>query len=685
MSLAVAASKSGSVGQLIGQFGFVRVATAVPMLHLAEPQANTREIIQLLAEAEGEGADVVLFPELCLTGYTCGDLFAQNALADAAWEALEAIRAFTVEQYQGLAVVGLPVRHAGRLFNCAAVMAHGMILGLVPKTYLPNHQEFYEARHFASGMGHKAEMLHKDGIQVPFGVDILFQHRSISGLVVGVELCEDLWVPNPPSSTQAMAGATVLLNLSASNEVVGKHAYRRSLVQSQSGRCLAAYLYASSGVGESSSDLVFGGHALIAENGVLLAEGKRFSHQNCLLVADVDLEKLMHDRRGSCTFFAGFPQAAPPARTIGWGLSSKRNPAKRPLQKPVEPHPFVPAKSTTRDERCEEIFSIQVEGLARRLRQIPVRVVTLGVSGGLDSTLALLVAVAALDRLAMPRSQLLGLSMPGFGTTNRTHENAAALMRLLKIQSGEIDIRSLTVEELKAQEHNPFGIKLAGKTVEIIQKEMEGLSPQDRNDLVFENTQARIRTSLLMNKGFALGTGDLSELALGWCTYNADHMSMYSVNSSVPKTLVRFLVEWIATKHYEGELRDRLFDVAATPISPELLPTGPGGTPTQATEDTVGPYELHDFFLFHFLRYGSTPERVRWLALQAKFHGNYTEEDINRRLHLFVLRFFSQQYKRNCLPDGPKVGTVSLSPRGDWRMPADASPSAWLSWMSNLK
>lgn len=680
MSQVFGGSKSVEPEMAIGPFGFARVATAVPELHLADPSANAHETVEMLAEAEKEGVDVIVFPELGLTGYTCGDLFAQSALLEAAQTALETVRQATLEGYQGLAVVGLPVRHQGRLFNCAAVLAHGMVLGFVPKAHLPNHREFYEARHFAPGLGRIGGSIKSGGLQIPFGVDLLFPHREIPGLVVGVEICEDLWVPVPPSSSQAMAGATILLNLSASNEVVGKASYRRTLVQAQSGRCLAAYLYASAGVGESSSDLVFGGHTIIAENGQILTEGTRFSHHNRLLVADIDLQKLAHDRQVSTTFAAD-AGAVNSFRSFGWGVPIRKKPAEVPLRRVVEASPFVPAHPATRDERCEEIFSIQVEGLARRLRQVPVRNLTLGVSGGLDSTLALMVAVAALDRLSLPRTQLLGLSMPGFGTTQRTRDNARALMRLLKVQEEEIDIRALTIEELRAQKHDPFGISLAGKTVDKLQKELENLPRHDRSDLVFENTQARVRTSLLMNKGFALGTGDLSELALGWCTYNADHMSMYSVNSSVPKSLVRFMVEWIANHRHEGEIRDRLLDVAATPISPELLPTGPEGTPGQSTEDAVGPYELHDFFLFHFLRHGASPERVRWLAMQARFRGAYTEEDIRRRLHLFLLRFFGQQYKRNCLPDGPKVGTVSLSPRGDWRMPADANPSAWMSWL----
>ena len=680
MSQAFGGSKSVEPDKAISPFGFARVATAVPQLHLADPSANARETVEMLAEADREGVDVIVFPELGLTGYTCGDLFAQNALLESAQNALETVRQATLEVYQGLAVVGLPVRHQGRLYNCAAVLAHGMVLGLVPKAHLPNHGEFYEARHFQPGLGQVGGSVKSGGLQIPFGVDLLFPHREIPGLVVGVEICEDLWVPVPPSSAQAMSGATLLLNLSASNEVVGKAPYRRTLVQAQSGRCLGAYLYASAGVGESSSDLVFGGHTIIAENGQILAEGNRFSHHNRLLVADIDLQKVSHDRQVSTTFVQDSVSSGA-FRSFGWGVPVRKNPAELPLRRVVDPSPFVPAHPATRDERCEEIFSIQVEGLARRLRQVPVRHLTLGVSGGLDSTLALLVAVAALDRLSLPRTQLLGLSMPGFGTTQRTRENARALMRLLKVQQEEIDIRALTIEELKAQKHEPFGISLAGKSVDKLQKELENLPRHDRSDLVFENTQARVRTSLLMNKGFALGTGDLSELALGWCTYNADHMSMYSVNSSVPKSLVRFLVEWIANHRHEGEIRERLLDVLSTPISPELLPTGPGGSLGQSTEEAVGPYELQDFFLFHFLRHGSSPERIRWLAMQAKFQGNYSEEDIRRRLHLFVLRFFGQQYKRNCLPDGPKVGTVSLSPRGDWRMPTDANPSAWLSWL----
>lgn len=683
MSLMGGNSKPGLDDSQITPYGFVRVATAVPRLHLAEPLANARETVQMLEEAEREGVELVVFPELGLTGYTCGDLFQHTVLLEAAWKALASVREATLGQFSGAAVVGLPVRFQGRLYNCAAVLAHGELLGLVPKCHLPSHQEFYETRHFASGLGLEGATLQLGENQIPFGPDLLFPNRAIAGLTLGVEICEDLWVPCPPSSRLSVAGATVLANLSASNEVVGKPAYRKTLVLSQSGRCVAGYIYASSGIGESSSDMVFGGHTLIAENGALLAEGNRFSHHNRLLVADLDLTRLTQDRLRSTTFFdkGQMGMARQNYREISWGVSHRAFPATVPLQRFVDPHPFVPVHPAIRDERCEEIFSIQVEGLARRLRQVPIRALTLGVSGGLDSTLALLVGVSALDRLGMPRNQLLGLSMPGFGTTRRTRENGEALMRLLKVQSEVVDIREMTLADLRTQNHSPFGIDLKGKSVEEVHAELENLPPHDLQDLVFENTQARIRTNLLMNKGFALGTGDLSELALGWCTYNADHMSMYGVNASVPKTLVRFLVEWIANTNYEGEIRDRLLDVTATPISPELLPTRPGGASSQSTEASVGPYELHDFFLFHFLRYGACPFRIRWLARQARFKGAYTEEDINRRLHLFLLRFFGQQYKRNCLPDGPKVGTVSLSPRSDWRMPSDASPSSWLGWL----
>ncbi len=671
-------------GANIAPHGFARVATAVPVLHLAEPLANARRVVEMLGEADHWGVEVVVFPELCLTGYTCGDLFSHAVLLESAWQGLDLIRRATLEIYSGLVVVGLPVRFGGRLYNCAAVLAHGEILGLVPKSYLPNHAEFYELRHFSPGIGLRGGFLRENDRKIPLGVDLLFPHRRQDGLVVGVEICEDLWVPNPPSSGQALAGATVLLNLSASNELVGKPAYRNLLVRSQSGRCHAAYLYASSGVGESSSDLVFGGHTLIAENGELLAEGQRFCHQNQLQAADVDLQRLQSDRLRSNTFQQAPPESAATTwRRIEWGSIHRNAPARLPLVRHLEAHPFVPANAATRDDRCEEIFSIQVEGLSRRLRQISSGAVVLGVSGGLDSTLALLVGVAAFDRLGLPRSQFLGLSMPGFGTTNRTRENATALMRLLKVRAEVTDIRSLTLEHLRAQGHHPFGLDLANKGVEVIQMELANLPAHQRNDLVFENTQARIRTSLLMNHGFVLGTGDLSELALGWCTYNADHMSMYAVNASVPKTLVRHLVEWIANHRQEGEVRERLLDVVATPISAELLPTGPDGEATQATEAQIGPYELHDFFLYHLLRYGAKPERIRWLACQAGFSRPYSDDAITQALHRFLHRFFSQQYKRNCLPDGPKVGTISLSPRGDWRMPPDAHSTTWLAWLQS--
>jgi NAD+ synthase (glutamine-hydrolysing) len=515
---------------------------------------------------------------------------------------------------------------------------------------------------------------------VPFGTEQSFAAEDVEGLLVGVEICEDLWVPIPPSSTQALAGATVLVNLSASNEVIGKADYRRQLVLNQSGRCLAAYVYASCGVGESTTDLVFGGDCLIAENGNLLAESKRFERQDALLTADVDLERLRADRLRTNSFraphwYAG--QVRDFARST-FVLGTQAIPTD--LRRPVDAHPFVPRESEQLRERCEEIFHVQVAGLAKRLEHVRPPAVAIGISGGLDSTLALLVACKTVDALSMPRERIHAFTLPGFGTSNRTRDNARALMRQLGVAAREIDIRTLCLEEMRALGHRPFGIDLAGLTVEQLNERLCRVRPEERHDLVFENVQARMRTSLLMNSGFVIGTGDVSEAALGWSTYNADHMSMYNPNASIPKTLVKFLVDWAARNEFDGEVRRTLLDIVDTLISPELLPIGPDGESSQTTESAVGPYELHDFFLFHFLRYGAPPEKILFLAGHARFSRSYDAQEIRAWLQVFVRRFFANQFKRSCVPDGPKVGTISLSPRGDWRMPSDAEATLWLRW-----
>jgi NAD+ synthase (glutamine-hydrolysing) len=519
-------------------------------------------------------------------------------------------------------------------------------------------------------------------MNVPFGADLLFDAGAANGgLVVGVEICEDLWMPVPPSSQQALCGATVLVNLSASNEIIGKAAYRRQLVQSQSGRCLAAYVYASSGVWESTTDVVFGGHCLIAENGILLAESARFQRDDTLLATDVDLDRLRSERIRTNSFGSAQTHSGLPAREfqrIGFSLAETEAPLR--LLRDIEAHPFVPRGQEPLRERCQDIFHTQVAGLARRLDHIARPPVAIGISGGLDSTLALLVASKTFDLLGVERAKIHAFTMPGFGTTSRTRANAHALMKHLGVAAREIDVRSLCLEELRLLGHRPFGIDLRGLSVDDLTARLKEVPAAQRQDLVFENVQARMRTSILTNSGFTVGTGDLSELALGWCTYNADHMSMYNPNAGIPKTLVKFLVRWAAENEFEGEARRVLEDIVATEISPELLPAGADGNSLQSTEYTIGPYELHDFFLFHFLRYGAPPEKILYLAGQAAFERAYTSEELRRWLGLFVQRFFSNQFKRSCLPDGPKVGTVSLSPRGDWRMPSDAQAAVWLEW-----
>jgi NAD+ synthase (glutamine-hydrolysing) len=659
-------------------YGFLRIAAAVPELRVADCRFNAERSLDLLREAEDRHASLVVFPECGLTGYTCNDLFHQPTLQRAAAAALETLLSAADLCYSGVGVVGLPVVVDGQVFNAAAVFRGGRLLGVVPKSYLPNYKEFYDARYFAPGRNAISREITLAGQRVPFGCDLLFDCESIDGFILGVEICEDLWMPVPPSSLYAVAGATVLVNLSASNETIGKVAYRRQLVASQAGRCIAAYVYTSSGPGESTTDLVFGGHALIAENGTLLAESQRFRREGGLTVADVDLERLHRDRFLANSFndTHAVPHLTPTFRRVRFALPAVE-PIER-LERIIDPHPFVPSDPATLRERCDEIFHTQVSGLAKRLDHIGRPAVSIGVSGGLDSTLGLLVACKTMDLLGIPRNRIQALTMPGFGTTTRTKTNALALMRLLGTTAREIDIRPLAFDQMRAIGHAPFGIPLEGEDVESLTAKLRQLTADRLSDLIFENVQARVRTSLLMNAGFVIGTGDLSELALGWCTYNADHMSMYNPNVSIPKTLVKFLVRWAAENEFDGEERRTLLDIVATEISPELLPTTGEGAVAQSTEATLGPYELHDFFLYHFLRWGCSPRKILFLASQTKFDRNYTPAELRQWLRVFVTRFFANQFKRSCLPDGPKVGTVSVSPRGDWRMPSDASAAAWL-------
>jgi NAD+ synthase (glutamine-hydrolysing) len=657
--------------------GFVRLSATSIELAVADPSANADAILRCCEQLRD--SDVIVFPELSLCGYTCGELFLQDRLLDACMENLVRLVKASSDCSQ-LWVVGLPLRFETRLFNVAAIIHHGRLLGCVPKQFLPTYQEFYERRWFSSGKGlERREVVVPHIGEVPFGTDLLFECGNV---MVGVEICEDLWMPIPPSSIQALAGANVLLNLSASNETIGKSAYRRELVTSQSGRCLAAYAYSSAGPTESTTDLVFGGHCMVAENGTLLKEatclgvesrkGDALRH----VTVDIDLSRLLHDRRMTGTFSEGSDGVVSKSfRSVPFALTSQST----GLNRLIPGQPFVPQNPAQLEERCREIFGIQCAALAKRVHQLPKHLpLVIGVSGGLDSTLSLLVAVAMCDHESIPRSRIHGLTMPGFGTSKGTLENSRSLMRELHITAFETDIRETCLQIFRDLNHSPFGMEIGKKTASEFQSAIESLHPKEHSDLVFENVQARTRTLLLMSRGFVLGTGDLSEQALGWSTYNGDHMSMYNVNCSIPKTLVQFLVRYVAAHHFEGELRRILMAIANTPISPELLPLSSRGEIQQATEDTIGPYELHDFFLYHFVRTGASPEKILFLAEHAQFSQSYDRAVMKRALKLFLQRFFANQFKRSCVPDGPKVGSVSLSPRGDWRMPSDASVQAWL-------
>ena len=665
------------------QHGFVRVAAGIPRLRVADCAFNVGRLLGLLDQAEAQSVHVLAFPELAITSYTCGDLFHQTVLQKAALEGLDQLLAESERRFSGVFIVGVPWLIADQLYNCAAVCHKGQVLGVVPKTYLANYKEFYEARWFTPGTHLRTTHLDwQGGRSTPVGTDLLFSDEIFPQVVLGVEVCEDVWSPIPPSCFQALAGAKVLVNLSASNEVIGKTAYRRQLVQNQSGRCIAGYLYSCNGVTESSTDVVFGGHAIIAENGNLLAESPRFQRDDMLVVSDLDVERLQSDRQKISSFHASLPLLGERRyRHVGFQLG--KSPTR--LVRAVEAHPFVPSGEHQLAERCQDIFHAQVAGLAKRLEHVGSPPVAIGVSGGLDSTLALLVTCKTFDALKTPRSRIQALTMPGFGTTTRTRSNAHALMQHLGVSAREVDIRLLCLEEMRSLGHRPFGIALEGLTVEVFAAKLLEVPADSRNDLIFENVQARMRTSLLMNTAFVVGTGDLSELALGWCTYNGDHMSMYNPNVSIPKTLVKFLVRWAALNEFEGPAQKTLMDVVATEISPELLPTTKEGASTQSTEGVIGPYELHDFFLFHLLRYGAPPEKILFLAEHARFDRDYSAEEARRWLKVFLQRFFANQFKRSCLPDGPKVGTISLSPRGDWRMPSDAHATAWLRWASETE
>ena len=631
---------------------------------------------------EASDADLIVFPELGLTGYTCGDLFGSEALLKAAVAGLVEMAEHS-RSHKSVVVVGLPIVVSGSLMNCAAVLSGGKIRGVVPKTFLPNYREFYETRHFRGASESDPREIEIDGTNVPFGTDLLFRWGEA---VVGIELCEDLWMPISPSSHAALAGANVLLNLSASNETIGKASWRRDLVKSQSGRCIAAYAYVSAGAGESTSDLVFGGHCLIAENGGILAESRRVGDgeepvavYRTQVTSDVDLDRLAHDRRVLGSFDDARRSRHADYRWIDCDpVNGQVRPPRERLQRVVDAHPFVPVGSDELELRCAEIFGIQTAGLIKRLTRLPETVkLSVGVSGGLDSTLALLVAVRACDAIGRSRKDILGITMPGFGTTEHTRSSADRLIAATEISAECIDIRPLCLDTFRSIGHCPLGIEIDERTSAAdLQQALVDVDP-DLSDLTFENVQARVRTMLLMSRGFVLGTGDMSEQALGWCTYNADHMSMYNVNTSIPKTLVRFLVRYAADHYFGGELSDLLHRIADTPISPELMPPAADGSIRQNTEAEIGDYELHDFFLYHFVRNGFSREKILFMARHAKFSQPYDFRIIEETLDTFLKRFFANQFKRNCVPDGPKVGSVSLSPRGDWRMPSDADQDAF--------
>lgn len=707
------------------EFGFIRVAAATPRVKVADVDANVEEICRMAEIAENEQVSILAFPELSVTGYSCGDLFAQELLVSKAEEGVKRLKTFSRGKSLTL-VVGVPVRVRGSLYNCAAVIQNGSLKGIVPKIYLPTYNEFYESRWFSSGCDFLSDTLSaygriednaKDCSSPAAGAEISYAgHKvnvypnmlfNVGRATFAIEICEDLWTPIPPSSHHALAGAQIIVNLSASNEVLMKHQYRKQLISQQSARTISAYVYSSCGYGESTQDVVYAGSSLIYENGSLMAENKRFSLESGMICADIDIDKLSVLRQKESTFHSVAPDGT------GDGLDARRyftvasgdgaaTDFEKCLRRHIDPHPFVPGNAAERDERCREITDIQVMGLATRLAHIHSQTAVIGISGGLDSTLALIVTVLAFDKLGWDRKRIIGITMPGLGTTTRTHSNASDLMAALGVTSLEIPIGKAVAQHFSDIDQNP-----------------------EVQDVTYENSQARERTQILMDvankeNGIVVGTGDLSELALGWATYNGDHMSMYAVNASIPKTLVRYLVGWAAENHFESDVavaagrgavgacggivgaagdesacggvedrgtlpetsredvaghkrsvREILMDIIDTPVSPELKPADSDGNITQKTEDLVGPYELHDFFLYHIFRFGARPSKVYFLARKA-FEGVYDDATILKWLNTFIRRFFAQQFKRSCLPDCPKVGSVSLSPRGDWRMPSDA-------------
>lgn len=639
-------------------YGFVKVAAAVPRVKVADCKFNSERLEGLITIAEGKGVQILTFPEMCITGYTCGDLFAQQLLLEQAEMALIQILNST-RQLDIISILGMPVVVNSTVINAAVVIQKGKILGVVPKTYLPNYKEFYEQRWFTSALQVSENSVRLCGQIVPMGNNLLFETAETT---FGIEICEDLWATVPPSSSLALQGAEIIFNLSADDEVIGKHNYLCSLISQQSARCISGYVFSSSGFGESTTDVVFAGNGLIYENGYLLARSERFCMEEQLIINEIDVECIRAERRVNTTFAAN--KANCPGKEAVRISTEFVNSKDLNLTRTFNLHPFVPQGSEL-NSRCEEIFSIQIAGLAQRLLHTGAKTAVIGISGGLDSTLALLVCVKTFDKLGLSRKDILGITMPGFGTTDRTYHNAIDLMNSLGVSIREISIREACIQHFKDIGHD-----------------------LNIHDVTYENSQARERTQILMDIanqtwGMVIGTGDLSELALGWATYNGDHMSMYGVNAGIPKTLVKHLVQWVAENGMDEASKATLLDIVDTPISPELIPADENGEIKQKTEDLVGPYELHDFFLYYFLRFGFRPSKIYFLA-QTAFSGVYDDETIKKWLQTFFRRFFNQQFKRSCLPDGPKVGSISISPRGDWRMPSDASSAAWLKEIAEL-
>lgn len=639
------------------ELGFIRVGAIVNKLALANPLKNADVIIKEIKKAETLGVSIVTTPELSFTGYTCGDLFLQKQLLDDSIKALEQVLNET-KDIDIISILGMPLRHDNQLFNCAVVITKGKILGVIPKTYIPNYQEFYEARWFSSSKELITEEIEILGQLVPITTNILFQDKTLKEATFGIEICEDLWTVNPPSNNHALAGATMIFNLSSSNELIGKQEYRKSLVSSQSARTISAYIYASSGVMESTSDILFGGASMIYENGSILAENKRFELESNIITADIDVLKLANDRIKNKSFMKNTNLEE--YKIIKLDIKDNI----KELNREYKEYPFVPSNELERNKRCEEIIEIQSTALARRLIQVGNPKCVIGMSGGLDSTLAFLIIVKAYEKLKRNPKDIIGITMPGFGTTDRTYQNSIDLVKEYGGTLKEISIKDAALLHMKDI----------------------GLPETDRS-VTYENIQARERTQILMDvanmeNGLVIGTGDLSELALGWCTYNGDHMSMYAVNTSIPKTLVRYLVAWVKDTT-DGKKKEVLQDILDTPISPELLPPDEAGNILQKTESSIGPYVLHDFYLYHFLRYGATPKKIYTLAKHT-FKNSFSKEEIKKWLKVFIRRFFTQQFKRNCIPDGVKVGSISLSPRGDLRMPSDANYETWIKELEDI-